>query len=139
MKKMRKNTKPMLSCIVMALICVMGTITAFAYEAPSKHVSDDIDWESECTFSVSDGMEDVEQLACDYFFMDKEGNVTCLQNLPQKILCKHNYVEGTTKYHAKNSNGGCTVTIKSAKMCKFCKDILVGDVISEHTYTVCPH
>lgn len=139
MKKTSKKTKPMLSCIMMLLIFVMGTITAFAYEAPPKHVSDEINWESECVFSVSDGLEDVEQLASDYFFTDQEGHVTCLQNIPSKVLCKHYYVEGTTTYHEINSNGGCTVIVKSANRCKFCGNLLVGGIVSEHTYTVCPH
>ena len=139
MKKTSKKTKPMLSCIMMLLIFVMGTITAFAYEAPLKHVSDEINWESECVFSVSDGLEDVEQLASDYFFTDQEGHVTCLQNIPPKVLCKHYYVEGTTTYHEINSNGGCTVIVKSANRCKFCGNLLVGVVISKTEYTVCPH
>lgn len=139
MKETGKSTKPVLSCIMMLLICVMGTITAFAYEAPPKHVSDEINWERECTFSVSDGLDDVEQLASDYFFTDQEGHVMCLQIIPPKVLCKHYYVEGTTTYHAINSNGGCTVTVKSANRCKSCGDLLEGGVISEHKYTVCPH
>lgn len=36
MKKTSKNTKTLLSCIVMALICAMGMVTAFAYEEPPK-------------------------------------------------------------------------------------------------------
>ncbi len=139
MKETKKNAMPILSCIVAAMICIAGTITAFAYDAPKKYVTDDLDWESEITFSISGSTESVEQLAFDYFFTDKDGNITALHNLPQRILCKHEYVEGTVTKHAKKSDGGCTVTIKSAKRCKFCGATIEGEVLSQHIYTVCPH
>ena len=139
MKEPPKNTKPILSCIVMVLICIVGTITTFAYEAPKKYVTDESNWEDEVTFSVSDSTESVEQLAFDYFFTDKDGHVTALYNLPKRILCKHDYVEGTVTRHSKKSDGGCTVTVKSAKMCKYCGDTIEGGIISKTEYTVCPH
>lgn len=139
MKKTSKKTKPMLSCIMMLLIFVMGTITAFAYEAPQKYMSSDFNWESEYTISIADDAEDVERFQFDYFFTDTDGHVTPLNNPSPKILCKHNYVEGQATKHAKKTNGGCTVTIRSAKICTLCNLVIEGGVISETTYTVCPH
>lgn len=139
MKKTPKTKKPILSCIVMVLICVMGTLTVFAYEAPQKHMLKDFSSEDTRIFSVSNGMEDVAQFAFDHFFTDKEGHVTPLHNHSQKFLCPHTYVEGTTTNHSKKSNGGCIVTVRSAKKCTICDFIIEGDVISTHTYTVCPH
>lgn len=139
MKKTSKKTKPMLSCIMMLLIFVMGTITAFAYEAPQKYISNDFNWEGEYTISIENDVEDIERFQFDYFFTDTDGHVTPLNNPSPKILCKHNYVEGQATKHVKKSNGGCTVIIRSATICTLCNVLIEGGVISEHTYTVCPH
>ena len=139
MKKTRKTTKPILSCILMVLICIMGVVTAFAYEAPKKQMLHDFSSESTRVFSVSNGMEDVEEFTFDHFFTDENGHVTPLHNRPQKSSCPHSYVGGTTTDHAKKSNGGCTVIVRSAKKCTICDLIVEGEVIKETKYTVCPH
>lgn len=139
MKKTRKNIKIGLSCIVMAVICIAGTVTAFAYAPLQKHTLSNFNEEGEIIFSVPDNTENAEQFAFDYFFTDKEGHVVPLDNLPSKISCIHEYVEGQTTKHIKNSNGGCTVIVKSAKRCKYCGYTIEGGIISETKYTVCPH
>lgn len=137
MKNARKTTRPVLSFIALVLICVVGAITAFAYREPVEYVSDDLKWEGEYAFSITN--ESVGQLQYDYSFTDNEGNVTHLHQVPSKIFCKHSYVDGYVKIHVKNNNGGCTFTVKNAQKCKFCDRIIEGDLVSETKYTVCPH
>ncbi len=139
MKKAKKTAKIGLFCIVMAMTCIVGAITAFAYTPPQKHTLSDFSEGGERIFSVSDGTESIEKLAFDYFFTDMEGHVVPLDNLPQKISCIHEYIEGETTEHNRSSNGGCTVIVKSAKACKYCGYIIEGGIISEAIYTVCPH
>lgn len=139
MKNARKTTRPILSFIAMFLICAVGAITAFAYKEPLDYRSDDFDQESEYTLSITDNDEDIEQFQFDYFFTDEDGHITPLDNLSPKIFCKHQYVDGKSTQHKKDGNGGCTVTVRSAQICKFCYSTIEGDVISKHIYTVCPH
>ncbi len=138
MKKTTKNTRPILSCVAMILICIVGTITTFAYKIPTTFQMDELDFKSERVFSASNGMENVEHLPFDYFFSDKEGHVTQVRNLSPQYVCEHVYVEGTTTIHRKDNNS-CTVTVKKARRCQKCGLILEGAFISETRYAVCPH
>ena len=139
MKKARKTTRPVLAFVAMFLIFVLGAITAFAYREPVEYISDDLKWESEYAFSITDNQESADQLQYDYSFTDNEGNVTHLPQVPSKIFCKHSYVDGFVKIHTKNSDGSCILTTKSAQKCKFCDRIIEGDLIRETKYAVCPH
>lgn len=75
-------------------------------------------------------------------FVDEMGNIYQLQNemsASTYSLCNHDYVTGTLSEHTKNSSGGCTVKVFSAKRCSKCGVTSVGSKINEITYAVCPH
>lgn len=139
MKQIRKKSRPVLSCIVAIAICVVGTITAFAYQEPQYYMLTDFSPENEIIFSIPDGTEAVEHFTYDHFFTDNNGHVTPINDHSAKIFCKHNYVTGQITNHAKNSSGGCAFTVSSAEQCSKCGAIKQGAIISEHKYTVCPH
>jgi len=138
MKKMRNTTKPVLFCFVMALTCIVGTITAFACEVPHKPELNNFSQKTEQAVLALSGADNIRQNV-NYFFTDKEGHITPLSDLPQRLPCDHVYVQGTTRDHARKNNGGCIVTVRSAKCCKYCGSIVEGGVISTTEYTVCPH
>jgi len=139
MKKTRKTAKPFLSCLVMALICIMGTVTAFAYETPVK-IETEKSWTKFDTAFFSEHKPDVEEhIPYDYFFTDKNGNITSLENVSPRLFCKHDFVEGYATKHKKNSDGSCIVRVNECVRCSVCGYIKEGALVSEHKYTVCPH
>ena len=57
-----------------------------------------------------------------------------------KIICFHDFVDGSLSEHVKNGKGGCVVTVYKAQRCCICGYIKGGnDIISKTEYTVCPH
>jgi len=139
MKKARRRTKPILSRIMMFLICIAATITAFAYEAPHKHMLINFGGESERIFSASVDAERNEKFVFDHFFTDEECHVIPLNNPSQSLQCNHIYVKGTITDHIRKSNGDCIITVRSALCCKHCLFTVEGGVISKTEFTVCPH
>lgn len=55
------------------------------------------------------------------------------------ILCSHVFKSGYTDLHYPQSNGGCIVKRYTAKICKKCNHLVIGDYVSTATYTKCPH
>lgn len=139
MKKARKSRRPFLSSMVMAIICILGTITAFSYEAPVQAESED-NWAEYDTIFLADHDPDaVEYLPFDYFFVDQDGNITPLDGIDPQVLCKHEFKEGVTVKHKKNSDGSCVTEKRSALSCSLCGYTKEGEIISKLEYTVCPH
>lgn len=139
MKQIRKNSKPVLSCIVMAIICIMGTITAFAYQAPIKVETEDPWSEYDTVVFENHGSEDMEHLLYDDFFVDKNGNIISLENAHPRLFCKHNFIEGYVNKHKKNSDGSCVTRKYECSCCNICGYSIEGTLISKTEYTVCPH
>lgn len=139
MKQIRKNSKPVLSCIVMAIFCVVGTIPAFAYQAPIRVETKD-SWAEydEVVFTEHD-FDVAEPLMYDYFFIGQNGNIIPLDNTEPRIGCKHNFVDGYVKKHKKNSDGSCVVKTYECSRCDICGYSIEGAFVSETKYAVCPH
>lgn len=138
MKTNRKN-KAIISITIVLAICLAGSLTAFAYEAPQQHKIENFDSNNEYLFSSFSEMDQTVPLPSNIFFTDKDGNVFPLNMATSKAGCNHRLVEGTLSEHAKKSNGGCVVTVRKAWRCSLCGHVETGDVISELKYTVCPH
>lgn len=79
----------------------------------------------------------------DHQFTDEEGNVYPVYGTESDravyASCNHQYETGTVQTHVKNSSGGCTITVYSAKRCTKCGLIVRGEITSTHTYVVCTH
>lgn len=139
MKQIRKTSKPILSCIVMAILCIMGTITAFAYQAPVRVETEDSWAEYDEVVLAEQNFDVSEHLMCDNFFIDQNGNVIPLTDVEPRIGCKHHFVDGYVKKHKKNSDGSCIVKIYECRYCNICAYSIEGALVSETKYTVCPH
>lgn len=135
--KTNRRCKFLLSCVIMLTVCLVGSITAFAYEPPQKMDLQDFKYEAEYTFSFP--IEFIEPLQYDRFFIDEEGNIFPLGEENDIAICTHNFVKGKLSEHIKNSDGSCVVTTTEAWRCSICGYIKNGDVISEFKSTVCPH
>jgi len=139
MKQIRKTSKPVLSCIVMAIICIMGTITAFAYQPPVIVETKDSWTEYDEVIMLKDNPNIIEPILYDYIFVDQDGNMIPLNNTEPRIGCKHNFVEGYVQKHKRNSDGSCVVKTYECLYCDICKYTKEGAFISEYKYAVCPH
>lgn len=139
MKRSRKNTCPILACVIVIIICLVGTTTAFAYQPLETYTLDDFDIDSDYTFSTSSDLEDIEPFPFDHFFTDEDGNIFPLESLSPHGLCKHEYRDGTLTSHTKRSDGSCVAVYRTAQMCKYCDYIKQGEIFNEINCLVCPH
>lgn len=141
MKANRKN-KIFFSITVMMIICMVGSLTAFAYEPPYKILGD----KRHDPFSFDGGIfikgnKVKEVIPCDEYFIDNLGMTyeTNKQNSLEQSGCFHEYTNGTYEAHKKNTNGGCSLTSYKAKRCILCGTVKIGDKISTLTYEECLH
>lgn len=139
MKQIRKKSRPILACIVMAVICIMGTITAFAYQAPVRVETEDSWTEYDEVIFTEYELDVAEHFMYDHFFVDRNGNIIPLDSIEPRIGCKHNFVEGYSYKHRKNSDGSCIVKKYECSRCNICGYSIEGALVSETKYTVCPH
>lgn len=140
--EMKANSKNNIffSVVVMMFICILGILTAFAYEPPYRinviHGDRSADYKLE--------EEDmIEPILYDQYLVDENGTIyeiTELDSLGQ-LECVHNYVNSDTIYvnHIKNNTEGCNTTKYSTQKCSFCTSVIAGDKISTLVYEECPH
>lgn len=139
MKIVRKN-KIFFSVVMMILICIMGGLTAFAYESPYKIIGNkDNDFYFEGKFTKEEKVQ--ESISYEKYFIDNTATIYEVNelNTSERAGCLHEYTNGTYEMHKKNSNGGCTLTEYEAQMCILCGTVKLGDKISTTTYVKCPH
>lgn len=138
MKRIRKKSKPFLACIVMAVICIMGIMTAFAYEAPIRYGSE-YDWTEFDDIFFSNHPEAPEHFIYDYFFVDQNGNIIPLDDTAPQASCDHDFKTGQVTRHTKSSDGSCVITYYTAQRCIICGDVKDEELVNEIRYLVCPH
>ena len=140
--EMRTNRKckVILSMVTMALVCMMGGITCFAYNSPTIALNDYAhDLDESFSFTTGAAKVSANPYLCNNFFTDKEGNVYDLSE-GGRALCIHDFsVYGTSQTHKLDGKGGCVVKSYDSVKCKYCNTIKVGELISTTTYTKCPH
>lgn len=139
MKQIRKKSRPILACIVMAVVCIMGTLTAFAYQAPIKVETVDSWAEYDEVVFTEHNPDVAEQLVYDYVFIDKNGNIMSFDNVEPRIGCKHYFIDCYVQKHRRNSDGSCIVKTHECRSCDICGYSIEGTLVSEFKYTVCPH
>lgn len=141
---MRSNRKPkrVLSILAAGVICMAGSMTAFAYE-PLITVSNSENFvvEGDVTFVYKKPEVKKELLFSDFYFSDNNGQVYNLDNADNnREVCIHEYaISGVTTSHKKDGKGGCTVYEYDSLRCRFCGSIKLLDLISTVTYNPCPH
>ncbi|MCH5344731.1 MAG: M56 family metallopeptidase [Acetatifactor sp.] len=153
--KLGKENKPWVKAAAVAVIVGMtfvNSLTAFAYPdvqavrliEDSKNYEDRLNGylEGDMVFApdeLGDPNYDMEKVYYDVQFIDEEGNVYPVEDISSHEACDHTFVSGTVGEHLRNSTGGCTYTIFKAQRCTKCGGMLIGDMISQTTYVVCPH
>ncbi len=140
--KYNKKYKTALSVIITGAICMVGGITAFAYDAPNVFVDNErYKNREEITITIGTLEQKQEVLSYDYFFVDKNGNVYDMNrgNESSKAICAHRYVEGIVTKHIPDGQGGCTFKEYEAQVCELCHSVKNGNLISAHIYKNCPH
>lgn len=148
---MKKTTRNRRAALVLAfLMAVVSSFTAFAYETPriflmneptEEFLTDFINGDVAVTKKgrESDGFLIETKVIYDSQFADQEGNIFKEGPTVERVKCDHSYEEGTSQTHTKNSSGGCTIKIYSAKLCTKCNYTVRGKLISTTTYDPCPH
>ncbi len=137
--KVKRNSKLAWSAVVVLTICLVGSMTAFAYEAPPTYDITDFDPDGEYLLSFPLKEEVVVPLPYSSFFTDGEGNIYPIDMNDSKVICTHQFIEGSLSKHKKTSDGGCITTEQKAWRCSSCGYMKAGDIISETKYTICPH
>lgn len=140
--KRDKKYKVILPVIMTAFICMIGGITAFAYDSPKTAFNDfGYDFDADIDF-IMEIAEDYKDLPSDYFFVDDNGEIYDIANLNKndRSICFHDFsVSGTLSTHQKDGKGGCIVNSYEALLCAICSDAKVGKLKNTVTYKFCPH
>lgn len=142
MKKVGKK-KLLLSCVIMALTCMVGTGTAFAYNPPVTIDIGEEDFSQNYSFISDANIEnEFEDMPYDYFFIDENGNTYDMvrKDVGNRAICDHQFTEsGTVQSHNKKSDGSCEVVYREGWRCLLCGYVKLGSVIKTVTYPKCPH
>ena len=147
--KKRFNKIQKLVTVVVSVVTVMASaLTVFAYEPLQSSTEealvelsdgDDMAFAFD-EYDIYDNNDDVNFFGYDDVFITNSGEYIIVNNYDHSYaICNHTFTSGKYYKHIHNSTGGCTVKIYSAQICTKCNYIVVGDLISTHTYVTCPH
>ena len=144
MKKDRKVYK-LLSGIIVAAMCLAGSLTVFAYSPLKEYEADEeYDFSEDLIFIMDDELEKIfaEEVPYDYFFQSEDGEIYPLTEGEESTYstCSHPKRRmGQLVRHVKNAKGGCKIKYYRARICVKCGDKKRGKLINAPTYKVCPH
>ena len=82
------------------------------------------------------------EIIYDNQFVDVEGNIYQIMDEDMAGVyssCNHTYVSGQHVIHDKKWDGSCIVKVYDGDRCSKCGYTLIGELLSEHKYTKCPH
>ena len=159
--RMKKWNKTAAGAVVAALV-LANSLTVFAYEdtiqgetktnmsqAEVEYFMEGEAWQFVPNNIEVEALEETEgyilytdEIRYDSQFVDAEGNIYEVKDAETAVVyrsCNHTYVAGQHIIHDKKSDGSCIVKVYDGDRCSKCGYILIGDLISEHKYTVCPH
>ena len=142
MKSMKKG-KRLMAGITFFLALTSGIIVSYAYVPPKELVIDQ--YEISCNYVwIPKQLADIKisSIPFGYFWIDEKGAFHEInsKDYDERVICKHDYEEnGEIAIHKKESNGGCSITYKKAKVCNRCGKTIAGSTIRTTTYTVCTH
>lgn len=152
----KKIWKRELAAIIMAGCFLISGIPAYAYQDPvkigtvEKTTADEMaEWndDGEVIFTPEGKIQEISPdfSQSDFVFLSEEGctyyfnGYMADENGQIRASCSHSYESGTTSRHAKNSDGGCTVTTYNGKRCVKCGNVESETKISTLIYESCPH
>lgn len=137
-----RQYRPLLSVIVAMGICMVGVMTAFAYDPPKTFLNE-AGGETGVVTSITAGPPaPAERLVADQFFTADDGTIYILtaDGEDARVSCVHDYSgSGTSTEHKKDGKGGCTVKTYEALICSRCGSVKKVRLMSTVTYDPCPH
>lgn len=145
MSKINKAGKKALSYFICGLICVMGVVTAFAYDEPlimEITGNEDFTFDVKSTYLATIGdVDDFGKMPYDSFFIDENENIIEIPEIEAKAKahCEHIFKAGTFTKHESRSDGGCRVLYYHAKLCTKCNYVSLGELNNMQTNMPCPH
>ena len=140
MNRNKKASKIGTAAAILASVILSGT-TAFAY-TPMQTVEDmTVVIPQSASFMEIDCQDNSFDNSHIYFEADDHTVIPVDDSdLETKaILCSHVFKSGYTDLHYPQSNGSCIVKRYTAKICRKCNHLVIGDLVSTTTYVKCPH
>ena len=149
MMKKRKNgwMRKGIIAMVSALTIAASAGTVLAYEplqwsdvSVNDSIQDnDIDY---LTYNVADAplVDSFDFSVSDKIFISLDGKQEPIfDSSSERVLCRHNMVDGYMSTHASKSNGGCVVKVYTCQRCTRCGYLANAVYQYTVTYTKCPH
>lgn len=146
-KKINFITSLVMAVVILALspISVLAYSPAPAYQLQDEQV--DLIGETIRDYYGYDIIQDEYDPFLEYgtahdIFIAVDGQVYILNDSdPQmeRIICFHNWTDGTTVGHTKNDDGGCVVNYYACKYCTKCGSAKDLTLVKKVIYTICPH
>ena len=149
MMKKRKNgwMRKGIIAMVSALTIAASAGTVLAYEPmqwSDVSVNDslqdsDIDY---LTYNVADAplVDSFDFSVSDKIFISLDGKQEPIfDSSSERVLCRHNMVDGYMSTHASKSNGGCVVKVYTCQRCTRCGYLANAVYQNTVTYAKCPH
>lgn len=142
------KTKKASTVIIAIIISILGNcLTIMAYQPPyilTDEVSTQFDYISFTPDGCADESSFIDFANSDYIFIDEAGicteiSLSQINNKETRIVCSHNWIQGTLQKHKKNSDGSCDVITCEATRCTKCGAVYTGAEISTTHYKKCPH
>ena len=150
MMKKRKNgwMRKGIIAMVSALTIAASAGTVLAYEpmqwsdsTVENFVSDTEAYVGDMQFVKDLHVDKLDFSKSDMIFIDLNGNALYASEPADtnRVLCRHNMVDGYLTKHSKNSSGGCTVITYTCQRCTRCGYLANAKYYSTTNYAKCPH
>ena len=147
MMKKRKNgwMRKGIMAMVSALTIAASAGTVLAYEPmqwsdstiESSIYNDNPEY---ADFEFDDEIFDADFSKSDLVFIANDGTeIPIIDETSERVLCRHNMVNGYLKNHISNGSGGCSVKVYTCQRCTRCGYLANAKYDYTVTYTKCPH
>lgn len=147
MMKKRKNgwMRKGIIAMVSALTIAASAGTVLAYEPmqwsdstiESSIYSDNPEY---ADFEFDDEIFDADFSKSDLVFIANDGTeIPIIDETSERVLCRHNMVDGYLKNHISNGSGGCSVKVYTCQRCTRCGYLANAKYYATHSYAKCPH
>lgn len=139
MNRNKKASKIGTVAAVLASVILSGT-TVFAY-TPMQTVEDMSTAPQSASFKETEYQDNSFEYSDIYFQTDDHTVIPVDEsNLETRaIICTHVFKSGYADLHYPQTSGGCIVKTYTAKICMKCNHLVIGDLVSTHTYVKYPH
>ena len=147
MMKKRKNgwMRKGIIAMVSALTIAASAGTVLAYEPmqwSDSTIESSIYYDNPeyADFEFVDEAFDADFSKSDLVFVANDGTeIPIINEVSERVLCKHNMVDGYLKNHISNGSGGCSVKVYTCQRCTRCGYLANAKYYATHSYAKCPH